>query len=70
MASKKFYVVFQGRQHGIFKDWVDYHKATNGHKGNVFKSFSSLEEAEQAWLAHKNVNKESPTTTTNQKDSK
>jgi viroplasmin and RNaseH domain-containing protein len=49
---------------------VDCHKATNGYRRNSFKSFSSLEEAEQAWLLYINANKEAPSTRTNQMNSK
>jgi ribonuclease HI len=68
MAPKKVYVVFEGRQRGIFEDWVDCHNATNGFRGNCFKSFSSHEEAEQAWLAYKN--KEDSRIETKKEDSK
>jgi hypothetical protein len=53
-----------------FGDWVECHKANNGHRGNVFQSFSSLVEAELAWTSYKNLNEEAQTITTKPKDSK
>ncbi len=49
MAKKnKFYVIWNGRQTGIFTDWKDCEAHIKGFDGAQYKSFESLEEAEQA----------------------
>ena len=50
MAKKpKFYVVWKGRQTGVFTTWADCQAQTNGFEGAVFKSFESKELAEKAF---------------------
>lgn len=50
MAKKpKFYVVWKGRQTGVFASWDDCKAQTNGFDGAVFKSFESKELAEKAF---------------------
>jgi ribonuclease HI len=50
MAKKpKFYVVWKGRQTGVFTTWADCQEQTNGFDGAVFKSFESKELAEKAF---------------------
>ncbi len=51
MAKKKqkYYVVWNGRQKGIFTNWADCLKQVNGFEKPVFKSFQSREVAEQAF---------------------
>ncbi len=44
--AKKFYAVRAGRQTGIFDTWDACKAQTIGYKGAVFKSFTSLQEAE------------------------
>lgn len=42
MSKKpKFYVVWKGRQTGVFASWEDCKAQTNGYDGAVFKSFES-----------------------------
>jgi ribonuclease HI len=48
MASKKYYVVWQGRKTGIFETWAECEKQTKGYQGARFKSFPTLAEAKQA----------------------
>ena len=49
MAKKtKFYVVWQGRQTGVFTDWKECEAQIKGFEDAKFKSFESLEEAEAA----------------------
>ncbi|KAJ1384586.1 Ribosomal protein L9/RNase H1, N-terminal [Sesbania bispinosa] len=43
---KKTYVVFRGRRPRIYSSWVECHKQVNGFTGCLFRSYSSLEEAE------------------------
>jgi ribonuclease HI len=50
MAKKpKFYVVWKGRQRGVFNTWEDCKAQTNGFDGAVFRSFESKELAEKAF---------------------
>jgi len=50
MAKKpKFYVVWKGRETGVFSSWDDCKAQTNGFDGAVFKSFESKELAEEAY---------------------
>ncbi|WP_188050627.1 viroplasmin family protein [Flavobacterium sp. GP15] len=50
MAKKtKFYVVWKGRETGIFSSWDDCKTQTNGFDGAVFKSFESKVLAEEAF---------------------
>lgn len=50
MAKKpKFYVVWKGRETGVFTSWEDCKAQTNGFDGAVFKSFESRELAEEAF---------------------
>lgn len=50
MASK-FYVVWQGRQTGIFTDWATCKKQVEKFPGAKYKSFESRSEAESAFGA-------------------
>ena len=50
MADKtKFYVVWQGHQPGIYSNWADCQKQTQGFPKAKFKSFESKSEAERAF---------------------
>lgn len=50
MAKKpKFYVVWKGRETGIFTSWEECKAQTNGFDGGVFKSFETKELAEKAF---------------------
>ncbi|MFT4821438.1 MAG: ribonuclease HI [Candidatus Azotimanducaceae bacterium] len=53
MAAKKpkFYVVWEGRETGIYTDWSVAHPLVRGHAGAKFKSFESREQAEAAFKA-------------------
>ncbi|MGH2065607.1 viroplasmin family protein, partial [Aerococcus sp. L_4] len=42
----KFYAVKKGKKPGIYKTWPDCQKQVKGFSGAVYKSFTSLEEAE------------------------
>ena len=46
MSKKKFYVVWNGLNPGIYHSWDDCQAQIKGVKGAVYKSFSSKEEAE------------------------
>ena len=47
--AQKYYVVWAGRQTGIFTDWAAAQRAVNEFAGARFKSFSTRAEAERAW---------------------
>lgn len=50
MAKRpKYYVVWKGRETGVFSSWEDCKAQTNGFDGAVFKSFESREFAEEAY---------------------
>ena len=49
MAKVKFYVVFVGKEQGVFTDWGSVKPLVNGHKGAKHMSFGSLEEATHAY---------------------
>lgn len=51
MAKNKFYVVWEGASRGVFKTWEECQDAVKGHPGAKYKSFSSEEEAEDAFYA-------------------
>lgn len=47
MAKKKFYAVRKGFTTGIFETWAQCQKMTAGFSGAEFKSFPTMEEAEE-----------------------
>ena len=47
--AQKFYVVWAGRQTGVFTDWATTQRAVTGYAGARFKSFPNRAEAEQAF---------------------
>jgi ribonuclease HI len=47
--AKKFYVVWSGRQTGIFTDWATTQRHVHGFPAARFKSFDSRAEAEEAF---------------------
>ena len=47
--SQKLYVVWTGRQTGVFTDWATAQRSVTGYAGARFKSFSSRAEAEAAF---------------------
>ncbi len=49
MAKKKFYVVWEGREKGVFDNWAEAEKSVKGHDAAKFKSFGSRTEAEAAF---------------------
>jgi len=49
MAKKNFYVVWNGVKPGVYKSWDECKKQTEGYEGAIYKSFSSLEEANKAY---------------------
>jgi ribonuclease HI len=51
-VAKKFYVVWQGRETGIFTDWSTCKKQIEKFAGARYKSFKTLGEAESAFQGH------------------
>jgi ribonuclease HI len=49
--AKKFYVVWAGRQTGVFTDWPTAHRSVDGFPGAKFKSFPTRAEADDALRA-------------------
>lgn len=49
MAKQKFYVVWAGRNPGIYSSWAECQKQTNGYNQAKFKSYPSREQAEKAF---------------------
>ena len=49
MAKKKYYVVWKGREPGIFTDWDSCKKQVDKFTGARYKSFRTKEEAEAAF---------------------
>ncbi|SFK29240.1 viroplasmin family protein [Proteiniphilum acetatigenes] len=49
MAKKKFYVVWKGVKPGIYNSWDDCKAQVSGFENALYKSFSTLEEAEKAF---------------------
>ncbi|WWL94187.1 RNase H1/viroplasmin domain-containing protein [Pediococcus acidilactici] len=54
MAKQKYYVVKIGKQPGIYRTWAETEAQVKGFSGASYKSFGTLEEAEQ-WQAGKEV---------------
>ncbi len=51
--TKKFYVVWQGREIGIFTDWIACKKQVDKFAGARYKSYKTLDEAETAFHGKK-----------------
>lgn len=52
--KQKYYVVWKGRQTGIFEAWDECAAAVSGYSGAEFQSFESRAAAEAAWqLGHR-----------------
>ena len=49
MAKKKYYVVWHGVEPGIYESWNECKAQVAGFDGARYKSFSTLEEAEEAY---------------------
>lgn len=50
MAKKnKYYVVWSGKHTGVFDNWKDCESSVKGVEGAKYKSFETLEQAEQAY---------------------
>lgn len=56
MAKQKYYVVWSGKQTGIFTSWPACKAQVDGFKGARYKSYSSKQQAEEAFKSGKDVN--------------
>jgi len=57
MAKKKFYVVWRGKDTGIFTSWDKVKKLVQGFEGAQYKSFSNKTEAQEAFKKSYNLYK-------------
>jgi len=53
MKKQKFYVVWNGRNTGIFNSWEECFKQVDKYEEAKYKSFPTLEEAEKAFAGNK-----------------
>ena len=51
-TKEKYYVVFEGRQRGIYSTWNECESQVKGFKGAQFKSYTSKELAENTYQQH------------------
>ena len=58
MAEGKFYAEKNGKVPGIYKTWDECRKQVNGYPGATYKSFKTLEEAQQFMGNHNALNGE------------
>jgi len=49
MKSPKYYVVWKGREPGVFNNWEECKQQIFEFQGAIYKSFPTLEEAQQAF---------------------
>lgn len=49
MAKQKYYVVWSGKVPGIYTNWDECRKQVEGQEGAKFKSFKTMEEAQDAF---------------------
>ena len=49
MSKKKYYVVWDGRETGVFDSWELCNEQVGGYPGAVYKSFGSEDEAHEAY---------------------
>ena len=51
MKKQKFYVVWSGVTPGIYRTWTECQLQTKGYAGAKYKSFDTLQEAEEAFAS-------------------
>ncbi len=49
MSKQKYYVVWKGRQTGIFESWLDCQNQIHGFAGAEYKSFKTRQLAQKAF---------------------
>lgn len=58
MAKQKFYVVWEGRQPGVYTSWEDCQEQTDGFPGAKYRSFPTQEEAVAAFRSQEDAETE------------
>ena len=51
-SKQKYYVVWKGKEPGIYANWNDCKQQVEGFTGAAYKSFTSKDEADQAYKEH------------------
>lgn len=51
-AKQKYYVVWRGKQPGIYTTWADCQAQVKGAKNELYKAFATLQEAEEAYAGN------------------
>ncbi len=71
MSKKKYYVVWDGRETGVFESWESCKEQVEGYPGAIYKSFVDKEQAYEAFYQdskeHVGKNKKQPQLTEAQK---
>lgn len=67
-SRTKYYVVFDGREPGIYFSWEETKEQVHQFSGNGYKGFDSLEEASEAFDNYQYGKGVRPTTRTDSKD--
>jgi viroplasmin and RNaseH domain-containing protein len=49
----RFYVVFIGREPGVYDNFMDCHAQVNRFPSNLYKGYSSREEADHVWKLYR-----------------
>jgi ribonuclease HI len=52
MPAKKFYVVWKGKEPGVYDSWKECERQIRNFQGAVYKSFADQEEAEKAFRSN------------------
>lgn len=52
MSKRRFYVVWNGLQPGIYNSWDECREQIKGVKQAIYKAFDSMQEAERAYHSH------------------
>ncbi|MCA9705461.1 MAG: ribonuclease H family protein [Myxococcales bacterium] len=50
MPRERYYVVWAGREPGIYADWPSCHAQVHGYPGAEYRAYDSAAEAERAWV--------------------
>ena len=67
-SRRAAYVVFIGRNPGVYLSWKETEEQVHQFSGNDYKGFDSLEEAREAFDNYQNGKGVRPTTKTNSKE--
>ena len=50
--NKKVYVIFRGKNPGIYTTWPACHAQVDGFSGNSYQSFRNIDDARIAWAKY------------------